>query len=77
MDSFRTLILPKKLNEYLICSLELSTSQPKEDSTKFVSSMCDDHFAFEFINELAKAFLRAEDRTAQVSTALISTDLST
>jgi hypothetical protein len=52
--------------------LELLTSQPKEDVTKFVSSMCDDHFAFELINELAKAFLRAEDRTAQVCLDYVS-----
>ena len=45
--------------------LELATNQPKEELPKFVSSMVDDGFAFELISELAKAFLGAEDRTAQ------------
>jgi len=45
--------------------LELMANQPKEELPKFISSMVDDSFAFELINELAKAFLGAEDRTAQ------------
>ena len=45
--------------------LELMTNQPKEELPKFISSMVDDCFAFELISELAKAFLGAEDRTAQ------------
>lgn len=45
--------------------LELMANQPKEELPKFVSSMVDDGFAFELISELAKAFLGAEDRTAQ------------
>lgn len=45
--------------------LELVANQPKEELPKFISCMVDDGFAFELINELAKAFLGAEDRTAQ------------
>ena len=45
--------------------LELIANQPKEELTKFTSSMVDDGFAFELISELAKAFLGAEDRAAQ------------
>ena len=45
--------------------LELIANQPKEELSKFISSMVDDSFAFELINELAKTFLGAEDRTAQ------------
>ena len=45
--------------------LELMANQPKEELPKFISSMAEDGFAFDLINELAKAFLGAEDRTAQ------------
>lgn len=45
--------------------LELMANQPKEELPKFVSSVVDDSFAVELINELAKAFLGAEDRTTQ------------
>lgn len=45
--------------------LELTANQPKEELPKFISCMADDGFAFDLINELAKAFLGADDRTAQ------------
>jgi len=45
--------------------LELTANQPKDEVPKFISSMSDDSFAVELVNELAKAFLGAEDRTEQ------------
>ena len=58
-------MISKLLNFYT--RLELMVNRPREELNKFFSSMCEDNFAFELISELAKAFLRAEDRTAQVS----------
>jgi len=45
--------------------LELTANQPKEELSKFTASMVDDGFTFDLVSELAKAFLGAEDRTAQ------------
>lgn len=46
--------------------LEFASGQMKADPTRIFLSVMDEGFAFDLINELAKAFLRAEDRTAQV-----------
>lgn len=47
--------------------LEFASGQMKTDPTRIFLSVMDEGFAFDLINELAKAFLRAEDRTAQVA----------
>lgn len=51
---------------FLYFRLEFASGQMKTDPTRIFLSVMDDGFAFDLINELAKAFLRAEDRTAQV-----------
>lgn len=57
----------KLLNWDLFClRLELISNRPKEQASRIFTSVVEDDFAFELINELGKAFLRAEDRTAQV-----------
>ena len=42
------------------------SNRPKEEIKKFQASVTEDNFVFDLVNELAKAFLRAEDRNTQV-----------
>ena len=46
--------------------LDFLTSKSKAEVGQFVATVIDNNFATELISELAKAFLRAEDRNTQV-----------
>ena len=49
-----------------ITRLDFLTSKSTEEVGQFVATVIDNNFATELITELAKAFLRAEDRNTQV-----------
>ena len=51
---------------YLKTRLDFLTSKSKTEVGQFIATVIDNNFATELITELAKAFLRAEDRNTQV-----------
>ncbi|XP_064619014.1 serine/threonine-protein kinase ATR-like [Lineus longissimus] len=55
--------------------LDLKTNNPKEEQAKFHASVNDSNFAFDLINELARAFLAAEDARTQDCSALAIQEL--
>lgn len=56
--------------------MELISNHPKEQANRIFASVVEDDFAFELINELGKAFLRAEDRTAQVGIQFVNSNFN-